>query len=416
MLALPSCSCLRSNVDGAPRSRAGSSWPVGGTVPCERSVRWRGLQVTHTYKCLMVCLSPYCLRMSPPPSRRRPSPYLVDASVARLLPLTMFSCFDIEHDDRRDGLLLRKLSAVPGATAWAVESVAAEATQRSMSPHSPTARSPLPSTPPNPATALPDVDVPFRIDSTPLRHTAGSCSVGSSLTLSTDSMDGSQRRSTDASNEARAASRRRWRAVNDRNGSSRALFFHRRDSMAAESHAFRVFDEEVSLVLDASTGGWTNPAAGAVIPAVGDADDHAGDNSSSADGKRRAGMVKNTSRHDPARRLRYHWGATRRHTLRRALDRFRRRRTPSMAVASAPEVGESEQEPTSGRLPDRQTKPAAVLSEPSPLAEPNEGFPSRCKALSILDDEYVNFQVAGAPDSVGARKHVRFVARPGPRA
>lgn len=279
-----------------------------------------------------------------------------------------------------------------------------------MSSHSPPTRPP--STPPNSAAALPEVDAPFRITSTPLRHTAGSYSIGSSLTLSSDSMDGSQRRSTDASNEARAASRRRWRAASDRTPSSRALFFHRRDSMAAESHAFRVFDEEVSLVLDTSTGGWTNPAAGAVIPAVGDCADRAGGNSGSADGKRRAGLVKNKSRHDPARRRRYHWGATRRDTLRRALARFRRRRMPPMVATSTPEVGEADREPTSGRLPDRQTKAAAVLKEPPPLAEPNETFPSRCKALSILDDEYVKF-VAGAPDSVGARKHVRFVARPG---
>lgn len=326
----------------------------------------------------------------------------------------MFSCFDIEHDERRDGLLLRKLSAVPGATKWAVESVAAEAAQRSMSPHSMPNPSPSPSTLPVPATALPDVGVPFRITSTPLRHTAGSYSVGSSLTLSMDSIDGSQRRSTDASNDARAASRRRWMAAKDRNPSSRALFFHRRDSMAAESHAFRVFDEEVSLVLDASTGGWTNPSARAVVPAAANGGDKSGGNSGSADGKRRVGLVRNNSRHDPARRRRYHWGATRRDTLRRALARFRRRRTPPTVVASELDGGDSEGNLVCGRFPDRHTKAAAVLTEPSPLAEPNEAFPTRCKALSILDDEYVKF-VAGAPNGVCARKHVRFVPRPGPR-
>lgn len=325
----------------------------------------------------------------------------------------MFSCFDIEHDHRRNGLLLRKLSAVPGATAAAVESVAAEASQRSVSPRSPSTRPPLPPKPPNPATALPDVEAPFRIASTPLRHTAGSYSVGSSLTLSTDSMDGSQRRSTDASDDARVASRRRWRAAMDRTPSSRALFFHRRDSMAAESHAFRVFDEEVSLVLDASTGRWTNPSAVVVVPAGRDAGGSAGGNSGSADGKRRVGLARNNSRHDPARRRRYHWGATRRDTLRRALARFRRRRTAATAVTSGPE-DVSEPEPASSRLPDRQVQPATVVTEPPPLAQPNEAFPSRCKALSILDDEYVKF-VAGKPGSVGARKHVCFVARPGRR-
>jgi len=354
------------------------------------------------------------------------------------------NCFTIQHDSRRDDMLLRKLAAVPGATSAAVESVAAEATAESMSHHRAPRRPrqrPLPPLPSEPPVSLDSEAPSFAIESGGFRHT--DASMGSSITWASVTVSAEGRRSTDASIDARAVARRRWRAGGEHNKSAMAYLLQRRDTQQDESHAFRVFDDELTMELPSVAGAsWPTPeptdAVGETVGCV----------------SLGPGGVGRGGRTDPARRRRYRWGATRRNALRRTLARIRRRRAvdaettvtgstaetapdvPKAAVASvAKEAAVSVSKRSTARTPAPQRyAPPPVAAKEKPTAPPRAGTPiptqrrvstevgfaRETKArISIFDDDYVRFAVGRPPAAGGAagnRKLIRFAGRPSAHA
>jgi len=356
------------------------------------------------------------------------------------------NCFTIEHDGRRDDMLLRKLAAVPGATSAAVESVAAEATAESMSRHRAPRRPrqrPLPPLPSDAPVSLDSEAPSFAIESGGFRHTDGS--IGSSITWASATVSAEGRRSTDASIDARAVARRRWRAGGERNKSAMAYLLQRRDTQQDESHAFRVFDDELSMELPSLVG--VSQPTPEPTDAVGET---VGCMSLGSGGVGRGGRT------EPARRRRYRWGATRRNALRRTLARIRRRRAADAettvtgstvetaagvtkaAVASvAQEAGMSVSKKSAASTPaptPQRYAPPPVAAKKKPTAPPRAGTPiptprrvstevgfaRETKArISIFDDDYVRFAIGRPPAAVGAasnRKLIRFAGRPSAHA